>query len=94
MRLADVLGVDLTRSGVRVPGDALLLDHVVAVGGGGHAEDLHAVHIVHNVVLRQAPQQRVRDQAVPRLTAAAGVYRRWEIREQAPYLCPPLDASS
>ena len=78
MRLADVLGVDLTRSGVRVPGDALLLDHVVAVGGGGHAEDLHAVHmiLVHNVVLRQAPQQRVRDQAVPRLTAAAGVYGR------------------
>ena len=72
LRFGNVLSVDLVRLGVRVSGDALLFDIGVAVGEGGHMDDLHVMQmiLVKGVVLCRAPQQRVRSQAVPCLARA------------------------
>ena len=74
-RLGKVLPIHFVRPGVRAPGDALLRDHGVAVGGGDHVDYLHFVQmiLVHGVGLRRASQERIRDQAVPRQAVAAGV---------------------
>ena len=42
-RLGKVLPIHFVRPRVCAPGNAFLLDHGVAVGGGSHVDDLHVV---------------------------------------------------